>query len=111
MQVIKSQIDRKLDLSEGKRIVSAMENPCSLRIAASAGLGPQPKTSTFSPSFSWVKRGVVDCDKKFLYVVHLLCCHALESVHVLHAPTRNGCGQEKWYRTQDYANRFGYQLW
>ena len=65
VQVIKSYIDCKFDLSARKRIVSAMENRHLLRIVASAEPGAQPKSSTFSSSFRWVKKGVVDRDRKF----------------------------------------------
>ncbi len=65
VQVKKSYIDYKSDLSGRKRILSAMENRHLLRIVARARPGPQPKSSTFSTSFRWVKRGVVNRDRKF----------------------------------------------
>ncbi len=65
VHVIKSYIDRKFFLSGRKRIVSAMENRHLLRIVTSAGPGAQPKSSAFSSSFRWVKRGVVNRDRKF----------------------------------------------
>ena len=65
VQVIKSYIDCKFDLSGKKRIVSAMENRHLLRIVTSAGPGPQQKSSAFSSGFRWVKRGVVNRDRKF----------------------------------------------